>query len=63
MKILELLIVPIGVIILLTVAVTLGGAAVLCLAIGLCVGSLMEKLNLNKRGEVKCMTQKKPKKP
>ena len=47
----------------LTIFITLGGTAVLCLAIGLCIGSIMEKLDLNKRGEVRCMTQKKPKKP
>lgn len=49
MKILEMLIVPIGVLSLLTVYYTLGGVAVLCLAIGLCVGSIMEKLDLNRR--------------
>lgn len=49
MKILEMLIVPVGVIILLTVFITLGGPAVLCLAIGLCLGSIMETIGINKK--------------
>ncbi len=49
MKILELLIVPIGVIIILTVFITLGRTAGLCLVTGLCLGSLMEIMGLNKK--------------
>lgn len=55
MKILEMLIVPIGVIILLTVYYTQGGVAVFCLVIGLCLGSIMETIGINKkrRGVIK----------
>ena len=44
MNILKNLIVPVGVMTLLTVAYTLGGVAVICLAVGLCLGSIIEKL-------------------
>ena len=49
MKYLERLIVPLGVITLLTVYYTLGHIAAICLAVGLGLGSIIEILDMNKR--------------